>query len=559
STIRGTASLYVGSRAGGSHFFEGTVSELRLWRRARTAEEIGAAMASRLSGDEVDLAGYWPLDEIAVRDALVRPAGTLTAATWADAPELPLLDADVAAEARTAPALEFDGTRSAVTVPASASLTPAAALTVEAWVRPAVTGTRAFLAPVVSLCDAAGGWELRAADAEYGFLLTVAGTQHVVTAAPAGDGERWTHLAATFDGSRLQLHVNGVALPAAGRDAAGEVSPCSRPLSLGRSSWWPERRFTGELAEVRVWNVARTAAEIQAHLFARLGGDEAGLVGYWQASEGEGETVGHASDAALDGIAENVRWVASDLPPRVAPGEVVETDLAWQIENLESRVAARTEELRKAIQEQQYRTARKAELATQLAEGDALWEEERADLQATLEGEIADRKAQLEALDAAQREADLEVVDALLDDVVEDAHTRIGQARTVLGQRDGHFGLNRVGMNLRYVAGAGGRGALFPARDAAVDAKRIAGLRLDFTPGKTAAPAAVAQRRVPRVVGYTEAVAQRKLKQAGYLPEVHAQAVSPGDRVGRVVSQFPAADTEAPARTAVRVFLGKAG
>ncbi|MCP4560351.1 MAG: LamG domain-containing protein, partial [Bosea sp.] len=46
STIRGTASLYVGSRAGGSHFFEGTVSELRLWRRARTAEEIGAAMAS---------------------------------------------------------------------------------------------------------------------------------------------------------------------------------------------------------------------------------------------------------------------------------------------------------------------------------------------------------------------------------------------------------------------------------------------------------------------------------------------------------------------------------
>ncbi|MCU0518286.1 MAG: LamG domain-containing protein, partial [Oscillatoria sp. Prado101] len=39
--------------------------------------------------------------------------------------------------------------------------------------------------------------------------------------------------------------------------------------------------YNGCLAEVRVWNKARTQAEIQADMSKRLTGKEAGLVGYW--------------------------------------------------------------------------------------------------------------------------------------------------------------------------------------------------------------------------------------------------------------------------------------
>jgi hypothetical protein len=43
--------------------FRGTLTELRLWRRARSERELRAAMHHRLTGLERDLEGYWSLDE----------------------------------------------------------------------------------------------------------------------------------------------------------------------------------------------------------------------------------------------------------------------------------------------------------------------------------------------------------------------------------------------------------------------------------------------------------------------------------------------------------------
>jgi hypothetical protein len=49
--------------------------------------------------------------------------------------------------------------------------------------------------------------------------------------------------------------------------------------------------FAGEMDEVRVWNTARSEAEIQANRDRRLAGDEPGLVAYWNFDEGEGQVV----------------------------------------------------------------------------------------------------------------------------------------------------------------------------------------------------------------------------------------------------------------------------
>ena len=43
--------------------FPGVIREVRVWDRARTAEEIRAGMNQRLKGDEPGLVGYWPLAE----------------------------------------------------------------------------------------------------------------------------------------------------------------------------------------------------------------------------------------------------------------------------------------------------------------------------------------------------------------------------------------------------------------------------------------------------------------------------------------------------------------
>ncbi len=43
--------------------------------------------------------------------------------------------------------------------------------------------------------------------------------------------------------------------------------------------------FHGKMAEVRIWNKARTQAEIQADMSKRLTGKEPSLVGYWPLNE----------------------------------------------------------------------------------------------------------------------------------------------------------------------------------------------------------------------------------------------------------------------------------
>ena len=48
--------------------------------------------------------------------------------------------------------------------------------------------------------------------------------------------------------------------------------------------------FNGEFAEFRVWNVARTAAEILANFTKPAAGNETGLVAYWKFDDAAGAT-----------------------------------------------------------------------------------------------------------------------------------------------------------------------------------------------------------------------------------------------------------------------------
>jgi hypothetical protein len=70
--------------------------------------------------------------------------------------------------------------------------------------------------------------------------------------------------------------------------------------------------------EVRVWNVARTAAQIQGTMRMRLVGNEAGLVGYWRFDDGTGTTARDNTASANNGSLGNGNagarptWVASD-------------------------------------------------------------------------------------------------------------------------------------------------------------------------------------------------------------------------------------------------------
>jgi hydrogenase maturation factor HypE len=73
----------------------------------------------------------------------------------------------------------------------------------------------------------------------------------------------WTHLAATYDGTTVRLFVNGV--QAGTRAVSGSLAASTGALRIGGNAVWGEY-FSGRIDEVRIYNRALSAAEIQADM-----------------------------------------------------------------------------------------------------------------------------------------------------------------------------------------------------------------------------------------------------------------------------------------------------
>lgn len=75
-----------------SDAFQGQLSEVRIWDRIRTAEEIQTLMGQRCTGQEEGLVACWPLDEGAGKIANDKTSnakhGTIRGATWVTVEDL---------------------------------------------------------------------------------------------------------------------------------------------------------------------------------------------------------------------------------------------------------------------------------------------------------------------------------------------------------------------------------------------------------------------------------------------------------------------------------------
>jgi hypothetical protein len=164
-------------------------------------------------------------------------------------------------------ALTFDGVNDWVTVADSASL-DVTRITVESWVRPTALGSAWR---TVLLKEQPGDlvYSLYASTNTQrpGAFVFVGGEKEVLgTAALAANA--WTHLASTYDGANLRLYVNGTLVKTLA--LTGNIVASAAPLRLGGNAVWGEW-YAGTLDDVRVYNRALTAAEIQADMLKGVG------------------------------------------------------------------------------------------------------------------------------------------------------------------------------------------------------------------------------------------------------------------------------------------------
>ena len=109
---------------------------------------------------------------------------------------------------------------------------------------------------------------------------------------------QWAHFAMTWDGTTVRAFVNGVQRAS----KAAPTTSAQKTLMTGMTALtiggYPPAYFNGYIDEFRIWNVARSAADILSTMNHTLAGDEPGLTGYWKFDEGSGATAADSVKSA---------------------------------------------------------------------------------------------------------------------------------------------------------------------------------------------------------------------------------------------------------------------
>ena len=103
---------------------------------------------------------------------------------------------------------------------------------------------------------------------------------------------QWIDLTYTYDGSYITMYVNGAKVVQRAFSYPVFYS-ANMGFSLGyayHSIFGGPCHFQGAMDDLRIWNYARTQAQIDSTMNAKLMGNEPGLVGYWDFGQSSSDT-----------------------------------------------------------------------------------------------------------------------------------------------------------------------------------------------------------------------------------------------------------------------------
>jgi hypothetical protein len=329
----------INSTGAAQGFFAGLLDEGRIWNVARSQAQIQSSMASEvLSGS--GLIGRWGLNEgtgsTAGNSISASPQGTLTGG--------PLWSSDSPLSLSGATSLRFGGANGYVTLGDPAALR-LGQFTLETWFRKdgagVTTSTGAGGVTDIIPLIAKGRNEGESATVDVNYILGIRASDGVVCAdfeegaggaspslnhpifgvTPISNGV-WHHAAATYDGSKWQLFLDGglenelvVGRPPAS-SSNEQVAIGSALTAAGAAAGF----FNGAIDEARIWSTARTQAEVDASMNMEISSPATGLVGRWGLNEDSGFTIASSAGTTMNGTITGSDWSwAAGSPFNAAP------------------------------------------------------------------------------------------------------------------------------------------------------------------------------------------------------------------------------------------------
>lgn len=308
NSLANAVAFRLGAESDAGNPFDGKLDEARFYRRALSADEV--TQLYRLTTPtsvDTSLKGYWSFNgkDVSGTTAYDRSGagntGTLTLGPTVTPGKL-------------GQALNFDGSNDYVTVPSATSLNSTSQITVSAWIKRVGTGTRQFFVSKGSANTVATTqyWLELTSGNVLVFELASGSTEHKLTSGfTLTDTQNWHHVVGTYDGTTQKIFLDGVQ-DATTSTWSGALNALSDDVAIGNRSVFYDIPFNGSIDEVRIYNRALSAGEIQS-LYKLGQSDEvntgasqaqgtgrldSGLAGYWKMDDGSG---GNAADASTNG------------------------------------------------------------------------------------------------------------------------------------------------------------------------------------------------------------------------------------------------------------------
>ena len=300
---------------------DGAVTELRLWNAAKSEADILEKMYCRLHGTEPGLAAYYPINEGDPETSITdltgnAPDGALAGgANWVtddmlicDECETPMCDHNF---------LDFDGDGDYIYMADHDSFSFTNDMSIELWLRPDDITTDTFQSILTKYGPSPTTREYylimyanriecavnAGVDPETKYLVNL--TFDLLT-----EGE-WAHIACIHDTSVPELRwvLNGTTVSQTPTDAGFTFSNTDYGFRIARHYTASTYFLDGGMRELRMWNVARSDAEIQEAMYCILNGDETGLQVYYPMNEGDpAATIMDLTGSAPDGPITNAVW-----------------------------------------------------------------------------------------------------------------------------------------------------------------------------------------------------------------------------------------------------------
>jgi len=274
-----TGAFYFGKSGieGNENYLNAKVHDVRVWKRPLAYNDVIEQMNVNLSGNEIGLAAYWPMDE-GDGSVLNEKAHSRNAAMYATWSLYPLSSA-----------YEFDGSSKALAFKmGSIPVTEEMDFTVEFWMKAGAQDAGACI-----FSNGNASIDAYLPEKTISFELATDGQLEVKTnnkvlasGSPLAD-DAWHHIAFVVNRrAYASLFVDGEKVESVTATSVGSMQNAygyigARGYIDNTQQYQLDNYFSGSVDELRVWKVARKQEQLDLYQKSKLDGTEVGLCAYF--------------------------------------------------------------------------------------------------------------------------------------------------------------------------------------------------------------------------------------------------------------------------------------